>query len=82
MEREKLEKLKSQGVKGLPEEVDESKVIWAFLMINQKVIPRLKDEFLIRCFKWRLSQNDCLNRGYVLDGFPRSYKNARHLFMG
>ena len=42
----------------------------------------MTDEFLIKCFKWRLLQNDCLNRGYILDGFPRSYKNARHLFMG
>ena len=35
----------------------------------------------MRCFKWRLSQKDCLNRGYVLDGYPKSYKFARKLFM-
>lgn len=30
--------------------------------------------------RWRLNQNDCQNRGYVLDGYPRSYSEANGVF--
>ena len=30
--------------------------------------------------RWRLNQNDCQNRGYVLDGYPNSYKTAEGVF--
>ena len=43
---------------------------------------RLSDELVYKCFKWRLTQNDCLNRGYILDGYPRRYDDAKELFMG
>lgn len=43
---------------------------------------RLSDELVYKCFKWRLTQNDCLNRGYILDGYPRRYEDAKELFMG
>jgi len=32
-------------------------------------------------FRWRLSQNDCQNRGYILDGYPNSYKTAEEVFI-
>lgn len=74
-EKERLEKLRAQGRLKMAEdeeiELDET-----------KFVPRLSDDFLIRCFKWRLGKNDCLNRGYVLDSYPKNYKNARKLFMG
>lgn len=25
--------------------------------------------------------NDCRNRGYILDGYPRSYKGAQNIFL-
>lgn len=31
-------------------------------------------------FRWRLSQNDCQNRGYVLDGYPLSYDTSTQVF--
>lgn len=43
---------------------------------------RLSDELVYKCYKWRLTQNDCLNRGYILDGFPRRYEDAKEIFMG
>lgn len=43
---------------------------------------RLSDELVYKCFKWRLTQNDCLNRGYILDGYPRRYEDAKELFTG
>lgn len=30
--------------------------------------------------RWRLNQNDCQNRGYVLDGYPNSYAQANGVF--
>lgn len=45
------------------------------------IVPRLSDEKLFTAFKWRLSQVDCVNRGYVLDGFPRTALQARAVFL-
>lgn len=37
---------------------------------------RLSAELLAEAFRWRLSRNDCQNRGYVLDGYPICYNTA------
>eukprot|EP00742_Colponemidia_sp_Colp-10_P000791 GILJ01000857.1.p1 GENE.GILJ01000857.1~~GILJ01000857.1.p1 ORF type:complete len:699 (-),score=133.23 GILJ01000857.1:66-2090(-) len=42
--------------------------------------PRIPDELLIRIFQWRLKDNVCRNRGYVLDGYPRTHNDAKVLF--
>jgi len=44
---------------------------------NEKKIPTA---LLNEAFRWRLSQNDCQNRGYVLDGYPISYETAQGVF--
>jgi adenylate kinase len=41
---------------------------------------RVPKEMLDEAVRWRLNQNDCQNRGYVLDGFPRSYEDAFGVF--
>ena len=41
---------------------------------------RLPDKFLWKGFKARLFKNDCQNRGYVLDGYPRNYKDCIKIF--
>jgi len=46
-----------------------------------KIVPKLTEELLHKCFRWRLSQNDAYNKGYILDGFPRHYENAKGIFM-
>jgi len=35
---------------------------------------------LFRIVKWRLSQNDCKNRGYILVNYPYGYEDAKHIF--
>ena len=41
---------------------------------------KIPAELLNEAFRWRLSQNDCQNRGYVLDGYPTSYETAKGVF--
>jgi adenylate kinase family enzyme len=31
--------------------------------------------------RWRLFRNDCQNRGYVLDGFPKNFHQANEVFV-
>ena len=42
---------------------------------------RVPEEFLYKLLKVRLLENDCRNRGYILDGFPRTYKDCQNIFL-
>ena len=46
-----------------------------------KVMPRLPDEDVIQLFKRRLNKSDCLNKGYILDGWPKSSKQCEGIFL-
>lgn len=49
--------------------------------VNPDLIkPRIPKDLLTKAFRWALSQNPCRNRGYVLDGFPKSYDDAWGVF--
>lgn len=41
----------------------------------------IPEKLIYKIFKWKLTQNDCRNRGYILDGFPREFKDAQYLFL-
>ena len=45
---------------------------------DQITIP---DELLWEVLKLKLGENDCRNRGYILDGFPRVFKGAQNSFL-
>lgn len=50
--------------------------------IDRNALPiRVPDEFLYRLLRERLNDNDCRNRGYILDGYPRSYKDSQNIFL-
>ncbi len=36
---------------------------------------------LFKILRIRLTENDCRNRGYILDGFPKTYKQAQEIFL-
>ena len=55
---------------GEPEEID-----------REKLFVRLADDLLFKVLRVRLTENDCRNRGYILDGFPRTYKQAQETFL-
>lgn len=44
---------------------------------KEKKIP---SAMLSEAFRWRLSQNDCQNRGYILDGYPICYETSIEVF--
>nr|XP_020862979.1 adenylate kinase 7 isoform X2 [Phascolarctos cinereus] len=41
---------------------------------------RLEDQFVIRFMKDKLRSMPCKNQGYILDGFPKTYDQAKDLF--
>lgn len=41
---------------------------------------RFPQEMMNEAVRWRLNQNDCQNRGYVLDGYPFSFDTAYGVF--
>jgi adenylate kinase len=43
-------------------------------------VPRLDDEIIHRILKKLLKENICRNRGYILDGYPRSFKDSEGIF--
>ncbi|KAM5273682.1 adenylate kinase 7 [Ctenodactylus gundi] len=41
---------------------------------------RLEDQYIIRFVKEKLKSMPCRNQGYILDGFPKMYDQAKDLF--
>ena len=63
------------------EENEENEVITAmrnWKKSNDK--KRYPIDLLWEMVRYRLLQNDCQQRGFVLDGFPRTYEDAKELF--
>jgi len=42
---------------------------------------RIPNTFLYKLLRDRLSENDCRNRGYLLEGFPRNFQDAQYVFL-
>ena len=42
---------------------------------------RIPDDLINEAVRWRLNQNDCQNRGYILDGYPKSLQQAQDVFV-
>lgn len=42
---------------------------------------RIPEDIINEAVRWRLNRNDCQNRGYVLDGYPKNYKQAYEVFV-
>ncbi|KAK2891437.1 hypothetical protein Q8A73_017102 [Channa argus] len=40
----------------------------------------LDDSLLVKVVKYKLMSNPCRNQGFVLDGFPKTYEQAKELF--
>jgi adenylate kinase family enzyme len=42
---------------------------------------RIPNDIINEAVRWRLERNDCQNRGYVLDGYPKNFGNAENVFV-
>ena len=42
---------------------------------------RVPDDIIYKLMSNRLNENDCRNRGYILDGYPRSYDDNQNIFL-
>lgn len=45
------------------------------------LVVALPDDILYKLLQDKLKENACRNRGYVLDGYPKTYENAEHSFL-
>lgn len=62
-----------------------SRISWGLFLQHDNVSPPsglLDDQLLVKVVKDKLMSNPCKNQGFVLDGFPKSYEQARELFSG
>ena len=48
--------------------------------LDTSQMSKLSDEIVIKILRKKLAMNLCRNLGYILDGYPKWYKNAFNLF--
>lgn len=48
---------------------------------RDKLTIKLPDKYLFKLFKMKLVENACRNRGYIIDGYPRSFRDAQYVFL-
>ena len=53
---------------------------WPDIVIENHQI-RVPDDLLYEVLKLKLGENDCRNRGYILDGYPRVYRGGQSAFL-
>ena len=41
---------------------------------------RYSDQYIIDFFRGKLASMPCQNQGFILDGFPKTYEQAKQLF--
>lgn len=81
--RTKLEEIKGAMEEAINEkraDMEEPESGWPEIEITNDQL-RVPDDLLWEVLKLKLGENDCRNRGYILDGFPRTFKGAQNAFM-
>ena len=48
----------------------------------EKYKPRLDEKFMFKALQLLLLSNACRNRGFVLDGYPRTFADCKAIFIG
>ena len=48
---------------------------------RDSLVIRLPNKYIYRLVKLKLVENACRNRGYVLDGYPRTFRDAQYVFL-
>ena len=55
-------------------------VEWGSIISFSLLLGRLEDQYVIRFIREKLKSMPCRNQGYILDGFPKTYDQAKDLF--
>ena len=79
--RAKVEELRDQKIEKMAEEYDAKKKDgdedFDPESVNRETLQiRIPDEILYKLLADYLRRNACRNRGYILDGYPRTFKDA------
>ena len=81
--RTKIEEIKAameEDINTKRADLEEPEEGWPEIVITNEEI-RVPDDLLWEVLRLKLNENDCRNRGYILDGFPRKYKGAQNVFL-
>jgi adenylate kinase len=76
--REEAEALEK---KNKPKKVANKKDVIPEPVVEKVFNPRIPEDLVNKILKRRLNENDCKNKGYVLDGYPRSHLNCQQIFI-
>lgn len=76
--KEQLDKIKQQKIEELEAQAKKKK---GMEVHPEEVIPKFTPEMIYTVYAKKLSQRIYLNKGYILDGFPKSYKDACNIFL-
>jgi len=63
------------------EKVDEEEEEEDPEIVKARFDVRLPNSFLYKLLKERLNENDCRNRGYILDGVVKNFKDCQYIFL-
>lgn len=73
-----IEEKKDAAVEAFEEKEDKKE---GETLDRDTVFVKLPDKYLYRLMKMKLKENACRNRGYILDGYPRSFRDAQYIFL-
>ena len=73
-----IEEKKDAAMEAFEEQEDKPK---GAVLKREDIKVRLPDRYVYRLFKMKLVENACRNRGYIIDGFPRTFRDAQYVFL-
>jgi adenylate kinase len=73
-----IEEKKDAAMEAFEEREDKKK---GETLRREDIFVKLPEKYLYRLMKKKLSENACRNRGYILDGYPRNFRDAQYVFL-
>lgn len=77
--RKELEEIKQQQIAEMSMQAKKKKQ--KFNPETAQIIPRFTSEMLVKVYNKKLNERVCLNKGFILDGFPKIAPEAQKLFL-
>uniref|UniRef100_A0A673CWZ7 Adenylate kinase 7a n=1 Tax=Sphaeramia orbicularis TaxID=375764 RepID=A0A673CWZ7_9TELE len=80
--KEKITQLQQIVNEADPESGSEETIVVQIFTGDFPSLGRVADNVLFEILQEKLNSQPCLNQGYILDGFPKTYEQAKLLFLG